>query len=331
MWQAWKSSREDLGRWQAVEAAQLAAFALARLLNRDDGAERLEHFLASPEAQEGSGAVTDVDMAELLEEDPRLTYRAGELLDTDVLMVLSTGMSKAKRATARREAAVAIVWFLGFYNLLDSIARGRLPFQRIERLGFRVDDALLPLDQVQALDRYLDALSPELSMGQFEKLMRHRIRTLDPLPPDPEAPRRNRKVQLERCDDDSGILTLTGPIDVLDALYQRTRATARAISRSTVSPWRPGRSTGCGSTNGPSPTSCSTCWPGRARRLSCGRGGLSTASMRRCSTVRSSAALPAAVPAPMVVRVSVARVAVRSSTFSAPPMVCGCGSRPRST
>ena len=235
MWQRWRSSREDLGRWQAVEAAQLAAFALARLLNRDDGAERLELFLASPTVQDGSGAAADVDMARLLEEDPRLTYRAGELLDADVLMVLSTGMSKAKRATVRREAAVAIVWFLGFYNLLDSIARGRLPFQRIERLGFRVDDALLPLDQVQALDRYLDALSPDLSMGQFEKLMRHRIRTLDPLPPDPEAPRRNRKVQLERCDDDSGILTLTGPIDVLDALYQRTRATARAIRRGELS------------------------------------------------------------------------------------------------
>ena len=235
MWQRWKSSREDVGRWQAVEAAQLAAFALARLLNRDDGAERLELFLASPAVQDGSGAAADVDIAELLEEDPRLTYRAGELLDADVLMVLSAGMSKAKRAAARREAAVAIVWFLGFYNLLDSIAGGRLPFARIARLGFRADDALLPLDQVQALDRYLDALSPDLSMGQFEKLMRHRIRTLDPLPADPEAPRRNRKVQLERCDDDSGILALTGPIDVLDALYQRTRATARAIRRGELS------------------------------------------------------------------------------------------------
>ena len=146
-------------------------------------------------------------------------------------MIVSARMKKSKRAVAKRRVTHAIVWFLGFHNLLASVAQGRLPFERIARIAYRVDDALLPMPEVQALDRYLDALRPDLSMDQFEKKMRKQIRTLVPVPEDPEAPRRNRSVRLERCDDDTGILTLTGPIPVLDALFQRTRATARAIRR----------------------------------------------------------------------------------------------------
>ena len=230
----WSASTMDIGRHQAIEAAQLAAFVLARLLNRHDGAERLERFLSVPAVLGGDDGEA-ADAAEWAEEDPRLTARAGELLDTDVLVILSARSGKAKRAVVRHQASVAVVWFLGFHNLLASIAQGRLPFARIARRSYRVDDALLPLPQVQALDRYLNSLPADLSMDQFEKLSRHRIRSLDPIPPDPEAPRRGRRVQLERCDDDSGILTLTGPIEVLDALFQRTRATARAIRRKELS------------------------------------------------------------------------------------------------
>src|SRR5699024_783854 len=153
------------------------------------------------------------------------------LLTSEDLMIVSARMKKSKRAVAKRRVTHAIVWFLGFHNLLASVAQGRLPFERIARIAYRVDDALLPMPEVQALDRYLDALRPDLSMDQFEKKMRKQIRTLVPVPEDPEAPRRNRSVRLERCDDDTGILTLTGPIPVLDALFQRTRATARAIRR----------------------------------------------------------------------------------------------------
>src|SRR5699024_6693019 len=44
----WSASTMDIGRHQAIEAAQLAAFVLARLLNRHDGAERMERFLSVP-------------------------------------------------------------------------------------------------------------------------------------------------------------------------------------------------------------------------------------------------------------------------------------------
>lgn len=288
----WSESVRDNDRRQAREAAQLAAFALARLLNRTGGEEALECFLtaASPSAESSSadahstvvlsstvehgstdipsgsdtsaGADTSVgadipvgggtdaagspepadrgrddspQLAVVEFEDPRLTRRAGALPITEDLLIVSARLRKAKRATARQKVARAIVWFIGFHNLLTSVASGRLSFERIARVHFRIDDAMLPLDEVQALDRYLNALEPELSMDQFEKQMRKKIRTLVPVPEDPEAPRRNRDVRLERCDDDTGYLTLSGPIDVLDALYQRTRAVARAIRRRELS------------------------------------------------------------------------------------------------
>jgi hypothetical protein len=225
----WVGSTEDSGRLQAREAAQLAAFALARVLNREGGENELERFLST------QGLVDETDQEDEVDTDPRISAQAGRLLRSEDLLIVSAHMRKAKRASATRRVTHAIVWFLGFHNLLASVAQGRLAFERIARLVGRVDDALLPLSEVRALDRYLDAMRPDLSMDQFEKLARKRIRTLVPVPEDPEAPRRNRNVRLERCDDDTGILTLTGPIHVLDALYQRTRATARAIRRRELS------------------------------------------------------------------------------------------------
>jgi hypothetical protein len=221
----WSESIEDNDRRQAREAAQLAAFALARVLNRESGERDLEEFLSA------QGLLDRPDPDEAPDPDPRLSTQAGRLLTSEDLMIVSARMKKSKRAAAKRRVTNAIVWFLGFHNLLSSVAQGRLPFERIARIAYRVDDALLPMPEVQALDRYLDALRSDLSMDQFEKKMRKQIRTLVPVPEDPEAPRRNRSVRLERCDDDTGILTLTGPIPVLDALFQRTRATARAIRR----------------------------------------------------------------------------------------------------
>lgn len=264
----WSESVLDSDRRQAREAAQLAAFALARLLNRADGEAQLERFLTAvdmtgergsktagresgteartregpdsgEDSPDGPGSVgrdsesSVSDRMSVVEkgdvEEPRLTWRAGELLKPDDLMIVSARLRKAKRATARQRTARAIVWFIGFHNLLRSVASGRLSFERIARLHFRIDDAMLPLAEVQALDRYLDAMDANLSMGQFEQMMRKKIRTLVPVPEDPEAPYRLRRIRLERCDDDTGILTLTGPVDVLDALYQRTRAVARSI------------------------------------------------------------------------------------------------------
>ncbi|WP_019159857.1 HNH endonuclease signature motif containing protein [Brevibacterium senegalense] len=225
----WVGSNQDAGRLQALEAAQLAAFALARVLSREDGQDELDRFLSTEGLFEESASASDVDA------DPRISTQAGRLLHAEDLMIVSAHMRKAKRDSAKRRVAHAIVWFLGFHNLLASVAQGRLAFERIARLGYRVDDALLPLSEVRALDRYLDAMRPDLSMDQFEKLTRKQIRSLVPVPEDPEAPRRNRNVRLERCDDDTGILTLTGPVHVLDALFQRTRATARAIRRRELS------------------------------------------------------------------------------------------------
>ena len=163
-------------------------------------------------------------------DDPRISTRARELLAPEDALILAAKL-RTRLETARKAAARAVVAFLGLHNLLKSAASGRLPFERVDRLHFRVDDALLHLSHVQTLDGYLDGLDEKLSMGQFEKQARMRIRTLAAVERDPDAARKNRCVRVERRDDDTAVLEMVGPITVIEALYQRLRAMARAIRR----------------------------------------------------------------------------------------------------
>lgn len=231
----WATSTADMDRLRARETAQLAAFALSRVLNREGGEQELEEFLTARTALAGSTTNSSEPGTALRVNsqytDPRISSRARVLIAPEDAIVVAVKLKKSRLETARRTTAAAIVAFLGLHNLLTSAAEGRVPMERVTRLAFRLDDAFLPLSEVQALDRHLDDLSPEISMDQYEKQARMHIRMLDPLPQDPEAPRKKRCVRLERCDDDSAVLTMVGPIDVIEALFQRLRAMARAIRR----------------------------------------------------------------------------------------------------
>ncbi|GAA4515467.1 HNH endonuclease signature motif containing protein [Brevibacterium yomogidense] len=268
----WTRTAVDGDRLKALQSAQLAAFVLTRVLNRPDGEEELDDFLAArnsidsegkwqvgrserPEAPGGSdgggaagatggaggagdagqeagseGQATNASFGAGIFDDPRISTRARELLAPEDALILAAKL-RTRLETARRTAARAVVAFLGLHNLLKSAASGRLPFERVDRLHFRLDDALLPLSHVQTLDGYLDGLDAKLSMDQFEKQARMRIRTLAPVERDPEAARKNRCVRIERRDDDTAVLEMVGPITVIEALYQRLRAMARAIRR----------------------------------------------------------------------------------------------------
>lgn len=221
----WAERARAADRMRAAEVARLGAFVLSRVLARRGGEAELEAFLATPVSSGQSGSTG----AEVLD-DHRLSTRARALLDpADAIIVaaeLNTRLDFARRAAAR-----AVVAFIGLHGLLESAAAGRVRFERVERLHGRIDDALLPVAEVRALDGFLDDLSPELSLDQFEKLARRHIRTLEPVPVDPDAPRKQRCVRYERFDDGTARLELHGPIVVLEGLHQRLRAMARSIRR----------------------------------------------------------------------------------------------------
>lgn len=227
----WAASSRAADRIRAAEVARLGAFVLARVLARRDGDVDLIDFLATPvgDTTGEEGSSPDAAGVEVFE-DHRLSTRARALLDpADAIIVaakLNTRLDFARRAAAR-----AVVAFIGLHSLLESAATGRVRFERVERLHGRIDDALLPVDEVLKLDGFLADLSPQLSLDQFEKLARRRIRTLTPVLADPEAPRKQRCVRYERFDDGTARLELHGPILVLEGLYQRLSAMARSIRR----------------------------------------------------------------------------------------------------
>lgn len=227
----WAASSRAADRMRAAEVARLGAFVLARVLARRDGDVELGDFLATPAVSHSSGEEGLPDSAAVeVFEDHRLSTRARELLDpADAIIVaakLNTRLDFARRAAAR-----AVVAFIGLHGLLESAASGRVRFERVERLHGRIDDALLPVDEVRKLDGFLEDLSPQLSLDQFEKLARRHIRTLAPVPADPEAPRKQRCVRYERFDDGTARMELHGPILVVEGLYQRLSAMARSIRR----------------------------------------------------------------------------------------------------
>lgn len=228
----WARAVSDADRIKAVQTARLAAFVLSRVLKRPDGENELDDFLAAPESPvtNPDPGPTGTTFGAGSFDDPRLSTRARALLAPEDAVILAAKM-RTRLETARRAAARAVVAFVGFHNLLASAAEGRLPFERVDRLHFRVDDALLPLTHVQALDGCLDGLDEKLSMGQFEKQARMRIRTLTSVKKHPDAARKNRCVRIERRDDDTAIPEMVGPLAVIEALYQRLRAMARAIHR----------------------------------------------------------------------------------------------------
>lgn len=239
----WAESSRAADRMRAAETARLGAFVLARVLARRDGDVELRDFLATPArgtagrddgssaaSASGSSAASASGSGVEVFEDDRLSTRARALLDPADAILVAAKLN-TRLDFARRAAASAVVAFIGLHGLLESAATGRVRFERVERLHRRIDDSLLPVDEVRKLDGFLAELSPQLSLDQFEKLARRHIRSLAPVPADPEAPRKQRCVRYERFDDGTARLELHGPILVVEGLYQRLCAMARSIRR----------------------------------------------------------------------------------------------------
>src|SRR5699024_8201454 len=108
---------------------------------------------------------------------------------------------------------------------------GRIRFNKVERVLTRVVAARLTVRQMNGVDEFAAQLDPSRSLDQFDKKVREFIQTYIEQPvPTQESIAALRGVQFEKYPDGWGELRAFGPAVDLEALYQRVRATSRAIA-----------------------------------------------------------------------------------------------------
>ena len=225
----WAQISTAAGRLRAVQMHQLARFALVRILRRDDGAEAVDAALQYGEKLRrhhgaGEDAVTVIPHEPLVQVLERLTE------PEDYLSLNAT--MRTRLGTARRETGRALAAFLGLPQTLSAIVAGNVPFNRIDRLLYRVVNAQLTVSEMNAVDDMAMKMSPEVSLDQFERRTREFIRdSFDPAVRSPESIHRDRGLRLVPEPDGSGTLVIHGPILPLKLSYERVRATARAMRR----------------------------------------------------------------------------------------------------
>lgn len=225
----WTQTSTAAGRLRAVQMHQLARFALVRILRRDDGAESVDAALQygeKPRRHHGAGedAVTVIPHEPLVQVLERLTE------PEDYLSLNAT--MRTRLGTARRETGRALAAFLGLPQTLSATVAGNLPFNRIDRLLYRVVNAQLTVSEMNAVDDMAMKMRPEVSLDQFERRIREFIRdSFDPAVRSPESIHRDRGLRLVPEPDGSGTLVIHGPILPLKLSYERVRATARAMRR----------------------------------------------------------------------------------------------------
>lgn len=225
----WAQSSTASDRLRAVQMHQLARFALVRILRRDDGAHAVDTALQygeKPCRHHGAGedAVTVIPLEPLMQVLERLTE------PEDYLSLNAT--MRTRLGAARRETGRALAAFLGLPQTLSATVAGAVPFNRIDRLLYRVVSSQLTVSEMNAVDEMAAKLRPEISLDQFERRIREFIRdSFDPAVRSTESIHRDRGLRLVPEPDGSGTLVIHGPILPLKLSYERVRATARAMRR----------------------------------------------------------------------------------------------------
>ena len=225
----WAQTSTVSGRLRAVQMHRLARFALVRILRRDDGADDVDAALRygdKPRRHHGAGAeaVSVVPLEPLIQVLERMTE------PEDYLSL--NGTMRTRLGSARRETGRALAAFLGLPQILSEIVAGRIPFNRIDRLLYRVVSSQLTISQMNAVDDMAMTMRPEMSLDQFERRVREFIRdSFDPAVRSPESIHRDRGIRFVPEQDGSGTLVMNGPILPLKLKYERVRATARALRR----------------------------------------------------------------------------------------------------
>ena len=234
--QEWTEAHVLSDRLRGIDMLQHARLVLSRTLRDDRGVRRLAKVLTRGEedldtcpddpdedleagATDAHGSAPTIQLLENLLESP-------DHLSLNVTL-------KTRLGRARRETGRAVASFLGLGRMLGLVVDGTVRFNKLERVLTRVVSARLTVQQMNAVDEYAASRRPDRSLDQFDRMVREFIQTCVEQPEaTPESIAALRGVEFQKYPDGWGELRAFGPAVDLEALFQRTRATSRAIARS---------------------------------------------------------------------------------------------------
>ena len=233
----WSAAHGLTDRLRAIDMLHHARLGLSRVLRDDASVRRLGVVLRR------GAPVQTADDADACARDDENTFGEREpdsvppVEQLESLVRSEDHVSfnvtlKTRLGTARRETGRALAAFLGTPRLLECAVEGQIRFNKVERVLNRVVAARLTVRQMNGVDEFAAQLDPARSLDQFDKKVREFIQTCIEHPaPTPESIAARRGVQFEKYPDGWGELRAFGPAVDLEALYQRVRATSRAIAR----------------------------------------------------------------------------------------------------
>lgn len=154
-------------------------------------------------------------------------YAARESLRAgfDITLAHRLSMTTARATSA---AADSLLAYYGLPRLRHAVLTGEASWTKLRTVMKKTRD--LSLTDVRKIDEFACAQPHDLTPHRLGVLVDRQAALIAGRENLEHARDRHRTVQIERWRDGTARLTLTGPTTALDALYQRTRAMARAIT-----------------------------------------------------------------------------------------------------
>lgn len=238
--QEWAEAHVLSDRLRGIDMLQHARLVLSRVLRDDRAVRRLATVLTRGDEEcetcpDDASDDADVDPGALAtsahDATPTVDLLENFLESPDHLSLNVT--LKTRLGRARRETGRAVASFLGLGRMLRLVVDGTVRFNKLERVLTRVVSARLTVQQMNSVDEYAASRRPDRSLDQFDRMVREFIQTCIEQPDTtPESIAALRGVEFQKYPDGWGELRAFGPAVDLEALFQRTRATSRAIMRS---------------------------------------------------------------------------------------------------
>ncbi|WP_295690260.1 HNH endonuclease signature motif containing protein [uncultured Brevibacterium sp.] len=154
-------------------------------------------------------------------------YAARESLRAgfDITLAHRLSMTTARATSA---AADSLLAYYGLPRLRHAVLTGEASWTKLRTVMKKTRD--LSLTDVRRIDEFACAQPHDLTPHRLGVLVDRQAALIAGRENLEHARNRHRTVQIERWRDGTARLTLTGPTTALDALHQRTRAMARAIT-----------------------------------------------------------------------------------------------------
>lgn len=143
----------------------------------------------------------------------------------DIALAQRLSMTTAQATSA---AADSLLAYFGLPLMRHAVLLGESTWAKLRTTMKKARD--LPLALVRRLDEYAVGRPHDLTPHRLGILLDRQAALLAGRDHLEKERARHRTVRIDRWRDGTARLTLTGPVTALDALYQRTRAMAKAIS-----------------------------------------------------------------------------------------------------